>query len=359
MDISSFQTSLGDGPLNASTVGSAVQKVIEKHQAALAKPGEAVVPPSSSAQVIPPTLAKATPINQSPEVKVDAVLVDPPKDAETIEKDKLTERFGVLARMEQQNVRQRQEIARDRQAIAAEKTRLEGIGSEISTLKARIAEEDALWQGNPLEMMRRKGWSYDKITQLQLNEGRPTPEMVAKQTVQEELKAEKDRQDKLRLEAEEADKVKYQKAFEEKLAEFTQEVQDFYTATENTEAYELINLHDAREVVVATIEEHFQRTKKAGKPQIMGIKQACDLVEKYLEERVEKSTQTKKWAARANSTPASDASKPNGEATPNPTHVPPRTITNNLTSSAQGSRPLSREERIRRAMSVQGATLPK
>lgn len=376
MDLNSFQTQLGDGPLTSGTVASAVQKAIDKQAAAktvapVANPFKAVPAPTTPAPAPVPGEA------QGGEVPPPAVAKTP----EELEKDKITERFGALARLEAQNVRIKQDIAREKQAIAAERAKLEAQGTEFAGLKAKVEEENILWAKNPLEALRRKGFTYDQLTQLQLNEGRPTPEMVAKQTVEEILAEER----KKAKEAEESEKSKLtkveQERFEQTLANFRQEVQDFYTASENTEAYELINLHDAGEVVVATIEEHFQRTKKAAevalqaaiesgderaiarararKPEIMGIKQSCDLVEKFLEERVEKSTQTKKWASKVNPAPADGASQPNREATPTPTNVQPRTINNNLTSSAQGSRPLSRDERIKRAMAVQVVALPK
>lgn len=346
MDMNSFQTQLGDGPLNSGTVGAAVQKVMDKQAAAKAVPGAPnpfKAPPATST---PPTTPPVPMAAESGEVPPPA----PPKTPEELEKDKLTERFGALARMEQQNVRVRQEIAKEKQQIAADKAGLEAQRNEYAGLKAKVEEENALWSKNALEALRRRGFTYDQITQLQLNEGRPTPEMVAKQTTEEYLKAEREKAEAQK----EAEKAKLteeeKKRFEDVLANFRQEVQDFYTAPENTEAYKLINFHDAGEVVVATIEEHFQRTKKAGKPQIMGIKQACELVEKFLKDRTEESS--KLIGLTATPAPAESASQQNGEASPT-AQVQPRTIHNNLTSSAQGSRPLSRDERIKRAMAVQ------
>lgn len=354
MDIASFQTQLGDGPLTTGSVASAMQKVMDRQAAAKAVP-TAPNPLKSTPALVPAT---PTPAATTPAVTTETTPVIA-KTPEELEKEKVTERFGALARMEQQNVRERQAIGKEKQTIALEKARLEGLSTEFTSLKSKVSEDEALWKVNPLEALKRRGYNYDQITQLQLNDGRPTPEMVAKKTVEEVLAEERKKTEAAKeVEKEKLTAVEKER-FEQVLANFKQEVQDFYTASENTDAYELINLHDAGEVVVATIEEHFQRTKKAGKPQIMGIKQACDLVEKYLEERIEKSTQTKKWVSRATPAPADAATQQNGEAKPNPINVQPRTITNNLTSSAQGSRPLSRDERIKRAMAVQVVPLPK
>ncbi len=283
---------------------------------------------------------------QSGEGKPESVATGDQATQETKPKeDTTTERFGALARREQQALR-------ERQAIAAEKQKLSAEQASFAAQKARFEEEDALWKANPAQVIEKRlgdKW-YDVLTQIQLNEGRPTPDMVAKTTVVKELeafkKAQEEEREAAKAEAQKAERAK----FEQTLAEFRQEVQDFVKAPENQEAYELVNLHDASEVVLATIEEHFQRTKKAGKPQIMSITQACDLVEKYLEEQVERSTKTKKFSARVSPHPAPNGAKVEAKSPSEP--VPPRTINNNLTSSAHGARPLSREERIARARAL-------
>lgn len=312
MDFSTLQTSAAEN-LAGSTVAAAVQKVEEVKK-----------DPVQSAEGKPESGAPG----DKAEPKVD-----------------VTERFGALARREQQALRERQAIAADKQRLASEQ-------ASFAAQKAKFEEEDALWKSNPAQVIEKRlgdKW-YDVLTQIQLNEGRPTPDMVAKNTVTKELEEFKKAQEAERLAArEEAQKAERAK-FEQTLAEFRQEVQDFVKAPENQEKYELVNLHEATEVVLATIEEHFQRTKKAGKPQIMSITQACDLVEKYLEDQVERSTKTKKFSARVSPQPAPKTGA-NGEAKPTE-NVPPRTINNNLTSSAHGARPLSREERIARARAL-------
>lgn len=312
MDFSTLQTSAAEN-LAASTVAAAVQKIEEVKK-----------DPVQSLEGKPESVSTG----EKPEPKVDA-----------------TERFGALARREQQALREKQAIAADKQRLASEQ-------ASFAAQKAKFEEEDALWKVNPAQVIQgRLGekW-YDILTQIQLNEGRPTPDMVAKSTVTKELEEFKKSQQAEReaeaLKAQSAERAK----FEQTLAEFKQEVEDFVKAPEQQETYELVNLHEATEVVLATIEEHFQRTKKAGKPQIMSIKQACDLVEKYLEDQVEKSTKTKKFSARVSQPPAPKTGA-NGDAKPTET-VPPRTINNNLTSSAHGARPLSREERIARARAI-------
>lgn len=308
MDNASFQTTLETPVTTSAVVATAIQKLD-----AVPKPGV-----------------------QSTEA--------PKIEAEKPKEDNVTHRFGVLAKREQQ-------LVRERQAIVAERQRIEAEQKSISELRSKIAEEDALWQSNPREAAKKRGLTYDQWTQIELNDGRPTPDMVARATVKEELSAfEKRQQEERQKELEKAQTAEKER-YQQTLNEFREETQNFIKAPEQQEAYELINLHDASEVVLATIEEHFQSTKTAGRAEVMSIKQACDLVEKYLEDQVEKSTKTKKWSARVNPQPQSKDEKA-VEAKPSPQTVPPRTISNNLTSSAQGARPLTRDERIKRALTL-------
>lgn len=307
MDSQSFQTHT-ENPISTNPVAKAIEKV------------------------------ELTP---KPGVELKPVELEAPQ--KTKEEETATQRFGVLARREQQHVR-------ERQLLSAEKQKLESEQATFSAMKAKVSEEESLWESQPFEVLKRHGWDYDKLTQLQLNEGRPTPDMVARVTVKEELSAFEKKQRQEREKELENARAEEKKRFEETLNNFRQEVEDFIKSPEQQESCELIRLHDASEVVLATIEEHFQNTKKAGKPEVMSKKQACDLVEKYLEEQIEKSLKSKKLSSKANPEPTTQVKT--GDAKPIPPSVPPRTINNSLTSSAQGARPLNREERIKRALAL-------
>src|ERR1017187_6764142 len=96
--------------------------------------------PKMTGAVSPAVVEKA--VQKVEEAKKDAVQSE--KVVPAPEND-LTERFGALARREQQTVR-------EKQAIAAEKSKIEADKSAIAAVKTRLAEEDALWQSNPLEL---------------------------------------------------------------------------------------------------------------------------------------------------------------------------------------------------------------
>jgi hypothetical protein len=292
-------------------------------------------PPQTTSPVAPVT--KET-IEKKPEVmpEVVAPVVEKKEDPQ------VSQRFAALARKEEQILNSGRKITAERQAFEAEKA---AFASEL----ARTQEEKSLWETNPLELLKRHGLTYDKLTQIVLNEGKPTADILAKQAAREELDAYRKQMEEQNKKLSDEQAALARKQFEETLADFRQETDDFIKA--NTEKYELVNFNEANEIVLATIEEHFQRTKKAGKPEILSIERACDLVERYLEDRMEKALTTKKMSAKVNPKPVATT---NGETKAAPLNVQARTqtITNNMTTSSAPARPLTREERIKRAMAL-------
>lgn len=287
------------------------------------------------------------------EVKTDIKEAVPgevkPIEEKKPENTEVTKRFAALARKEEQIV---QKANQERQKLAEEKKLIEQEKAQIQPIRQRIQEEDSLWEINPLEVMKRHGWDYDKLTKLVLNGEKPTADILAKQAAKKELEAyKKQQQEEKEKESNtlaEKQKEEAKQRFEKTLAEYRQGTDDFIK--EHAEKYELINFHEATEVVLATIEEHYQRTKKAGKAEIMSRETACDLVEKFLEDKMDKAVALKKVSAKVSPKPA----EANGQSKP-PAPVQTRTqttINNNMTTSATTNRALTRDERIKRALAV-------
>ena len=239
-------------------------------------------------------------------------------------KEQLSPRFAQLAHREKKiQVKDREVKAREQQLVERE---------------GRISQfEEAKSKGDIPKALELLGLSYDQITNFFLNGEKPTPEMTARQAARAEIEAERKRQEEERKKSTEETSKKAREEYEQTLQEYREKVNTYIS--DNAATYELIELHEANEVVLATIEQHYQDTKE-----ILTEQAACDLVEKYLEDRVEKATQTKKFQAKAQPQPKADNS-PSKSA-------PPRTLNNQLTPSANTSRPLSREERIKRALAV-------
>lgn len=245
-----------------------------------------------------------------------------PKDADA---DKVSSRFAALSRKERAIVQKQQEVQAKEAALAEREA------------KVRAFEEE--WAKDPTKAAESRGLTYAEWTQRVLNDGKPSPDAEVA-SVRKDIEAlRKEREDE-RKAADAKKLADEQKRNEAVVAEFHAGVNKFIK--DNAETYEFINLHEAQNLVISTIEEHFASTKE-----ILDTKKACELVEKFLEEQVIKSTETKKFKAKA-------APQPEGDPKQTPKPAPQqKTLTNNMTASAPGFLPAKTEkERISRALAA-------
>lgn len=276
------------------------------------------------------------------EVKASAPKPEEPKEP----KEQVSQRFAALAKREKA-------IVEKDKALKAREAQFGDWQKEKETLSQSRREEDELWQTNPLDALKRRGVTYQQLTELVLNNEKPTPDLIARKVAREEVEALSKRQ-KEEAEAESKRKAQEEKAAAEK--EYAETLENFKAETEkyvtaNAEKYELIALQGEPgiETVLATIELNFQETSKAGKPRILSFEEACDLVEKHFETEVQKLTATKKFSAKAPPQPQGDTKQVENAK-------PRTTLNNNMTASTPpppASKRLSREERIERAMKLQ------
>lgn len=235
-------------------------------------------------------------------------------------------------------------IGSDRFAALAKKER--AIQKQLAEIKAKEAGVKAFEtlkataSTNPLEALKALGLSYEQITQFLLNGSKPTPELEVSQVRQdlEKLKSEQlAREEAVKVQAKQAAEREYQ----ETLADFNGEVKSYVQSNKDT--YELTNMYQGEEIVIATIEQHFAATKK-----IMSIKEASDLVEAYFEEQVRAAQQTKKFQVKQEPKVSGGQSK--GESVAK-SSTP--TLSNGLTSSAPSLLPAKTEQaRLQRAMAA-------
>ena len=134
---------------------------------------------------------------------------------------------------------------------------------------------------NPLKALEEMGLSYDKLTELALNDGKLTPDMQMK-LMREELESDykskyKELEDRM-LEKEKSDE---QRRYDEIEMGFKNEIESFVRS--NNDKFELIEANEANDVVYEVIEEHYNETGK-----ILDIQEAAEAVESYLEEEAEK-----------------------------------------------------------------------
>jgi hypothetical protein len=265
-------------------------------------------------------------IEPTPEAAPEVPTVAEPKPEE---KDpRLSNRLQILASKEKAIVRRQQQVKAQEQLIQEREAKL----NEWEQFKSQAST-------NPLAALQALGLSYQELTDFVLNNEKPTPDLQVK-ALRDEIASFKKEQLDSQQRAQEEAKKRADEEFNQAIENFKSDVNAFITS--HADEYELINLHESHDLVFATIEEHFNKTKK-----ILSTKEASDLVEKYLEEQVEKTvTGTKKFQSKFSQALAQK------EEAPAPAQSP-KTLTNTMSSSAPSMLPAKTEnDRMARALAA-------
>lgn len=239
--------------------------------------------------------------------------------------------IAAIAREKKQALIEKRKLQAEREAIAKDR-------EEITKWRQQMAEA----KNNPIAALQASGYSYKDATDFVLNNSSMTAEQQIK-AVQDEIKALKDSQETKDKSFKEEQAKAAEQQVKETIEAFKSEVNDFLAA--NQEEYELIHFTENQELVFSTIEEHFSRTKK-----VLSIKEASDLVEKYLEDQTHKAiTETKKMKSKFQL--AQEQKVDPGSASTS------KTLSNSATisSSAPSTLPAKTEQdRMRRALAALG-----
>lgn len=292
--------------------------------------GVTVTPQAPAQSAIQPTPTQAAP--ERPEAEGGAP-EGAPTTPEAPKEELASSKFAALARREKAAQIRVQEAKELEAKIAARE-------AAIAEKEARLEAFEAKRKGaklNPKAFLDESGLTYQEITEYFLNDEKPT---VSAETasIREEMNAWKKEQEDRETKAAEDAAQAAREAADAQIAAYKVRLTEFVTT--NADDYELINLHEQHDLVFETIQTHFEQSKK-----VLSNKEAADLVEKYLEEQIEKSVSTKKMQSRFGKkeepTPERDA--PKGSST---------TLTNTLTSSAAPSMlsPKLENDRMARAL---------
>lgn len=250
----------------------------------------------------------------------------PPQD------DRVSSKLEVLIRREQAAL-ERERFAKQRE-------------QELEGKLSRISEFEGV-KTNPKKALELLGLSYDDLTQSMLKDGEIPPH-VEIQKLREELEQYKNGQQAEKQKELEAQKIRNQQMVDQSIAEFKAEVNQY--VDDNKTRYELIAFEGASELVYDVIEEHYKRTmddKGVGK--ILSKAEACDMVEMHLEKKYADSRGLAKVKALWGSLPPSVQKQVLNQAEPKPVQTgkpTPKTLTNNLTATAQLKPRLSEDQRI-------------
>lgn len=330
------------------------------------------IPPPSDA----PKSANSTPNGaldaQSADKSVDDKISDSstpsldPKDVKVEEKqpDKLAPKFAALSKKERFIVAKQQELKASEAKLAESKAKME---SEFAQERAKINSEmekvnkfESLKKMNALEAMKELGFTYEQLTDIVLNEGKPTTEQLFNtKTAELEAKiealkqAELDKTKDFEAKAKQAEEAKAKALEEEKLAAEKQQQETIVNfqkhiikhLDDNKELYELIHTNGYQDSVYSVIEEQYQQNGR-----VMDVSEAAEAVENYLEEQIQKNLATNKLKAKVSS-PTAPKESPEASNKANATEQEPKTLNNEMTSASSNKSPaLSEEERFKRAL---------
>jgi hypothetical protein len=195
--------------------------------------------------VVEPVLT--APVEQKPVEVVEA------KEEKEIKEDpKMASKFAALAKREQR--------------IRMQETSLKEKLSKISEYEM----SDKLFNESPLEWLAKRGVTFDKLTQLALNDGKKPAEMQIRELEERLEREKKEREDR------ETESVK--KRVEAQREEFFEGVKNFLKS--NPEKYELSLTEEegVPELIFEVMNIHKERTGR-----VLPLDQAADVVEKHFE----------------------------------------------------------------------------
>lgn len=264
-------------------------------------------------------------------------------EAEKAEKDQFATKFAALSRKERAVARKEKELQ-----------------ARISTLDQKEKDYERLLKleetilSNPLVYLREKGYDFSKLAEIELNSGNLTPEMQMKQLEEKWQRKLEEEVGSVKQKLQEKEAMEAQKNVDQRIGEFVNEIETFVES--NSDKYELINIQGAIQDVYQLIEDRFAQTieydengeKIEGTGEILSIEEACDYIERHLENEVKKFTAAKKFNLNKTAAP----SAPAAESKPAPRNS--ATLSNNQSAQipTQGTHKLSKEESLKRAAAL-------
>jgi hypothetical protein len=255
--------------------------------------------PQAAPAVTETPVAPVTPAPVAPEAA--PVVETPPVEAEKEQKEdpKFASRFAALTRKEQA-IRARENSVKERE-------------SKYTSYE----EEMKIAEANPLAWLEKRGYTFDKLTQLALNDGKKPADMQI-QELREQLQREKEENEKKA--AEDA-----KKDVETKTQRFLSGVDEFLTA--QSETYELLRTHDNGPQLVLDVMNEHQRVHG----RILTVPEACEFIEKHFEAELDnkygKLKKIQKKFGKAEEAPAAPPASPEAPKAPSPT------LTNSLSTA--------------------------
>jgi len=248
--------------------------------------------------------------------------------------DKFASKFAALSRKEKmikerekQAMSLQQQIEQQRQEMEAERKKWQ---EEISGYKSKF---EGL-KRNPLKSLEEEGITFEKLTEMQLNEQNPTIEMQMEK-LRNEIDSKYSKElETLKAQLAEKENKQQEEAVNRAKSAFKEEIKS--TLESNPDQYELTLANNAIDLVYDVVEEFYAANGK-----ILDAKEAAEMVEKHFEEEAKKILSLKKLQ-QASKKPA-EVNKVAGKTTP--------TLSNAMAAErpVTGSRKMSAEESLKEA----------
>jgi hypothetical protein len=282
--------------------------LVSKHakKAKAADKAEAKAEKAEKAAKAEAKVAKAAPAPEpepeaEPEAK-DAAAAPEPEDEPAPEPEKPAtrkiddaSRFAAIARREKA-AREVEARAKQQEQAAAE--RLKEVESRLTSAQKWEQEFEGI-RKNPMQLLKKAGYSLEDVVKYVLNDEQATPDLAAREVdraIQKQIKALEDRfaakEQTWQQEKAAAEKAQLDRSVEH----FRSRISDHLSA--NADALELIHAEfstaaEAENEVFELIRLQYQSTGD-----MLTIEEASERVETFLEERAEKLLKTKKLAGR-------------------------------------------------------------
>ena len=256
-----------------------------------------------------------TPEQKQPEQQPEGQKPEEVKpEVEEKKDDKFSSRFAALAKREK--------------ALLSRESRLKEMESKFSSAE----KQDAEFKSNPIKYLQeRYGLTYNDLTQLVLNDNKPTPDMKVKELEDKMSAWEKAKKE----EAEKAEKAKT----EQIITGYMGQIGEFIEA--NAAEFELIKAHgEGSELIYNVVDAHLIKTGR-----MLSIKEAATHVENYLYNEAQKLLTLNKLKPKEPVKEVPTTQKPVSTA---------KTLTNNDQTEVPTptDKPLSKEESLKKAAAM-------
>lgn len=263
--------------------------------------------------------------NGAPKPEVPPEAPVEPKPEPTPEQKASASRFAALVRKE----RQANEIRRQAKAEKEEAQRLRTENEKIGQFLANAKKQ-------PLKALEALGLSYESVTNAQLNDGMPGPELQIS-AVRDEFENYKKQQAEEKLKIAQELKDAQSAQHKQVLSDFRADVTAFVKG--KADEYELINLYGSHDLVASVIEQNHAQTGK-----LLTNSEAAAKVEKFLEDQARKVISAKKFQSKPAPTPERKQA----------VSSTPRSLSNDMSasSSSYDSQAKSWKEREQRALAA-------